>query len=58
MAAAELGAPSMAACGLAVTAGPVVVVSFEDAPARIAHRLTWVATIGARLPNSPNDPKG
>ena len=41
VAAAELGAPSMAACGLAVTAGPVVVVSFEDAPARIAHRLTW-----------------
>ena len=41
VAAAELGAPSMAACGLAVAAGPVVVVSFEDAPARIAHRLTW-----------------
>ena len=33
--------PSMAACGLAVAAGPVVVVSYEDAPARIAHRLTW-----------------
>ena len=41
VAAAELGAPSMAACGLAVAAGPVVVVSFEDSPARIAHRLTW-----------------
>ena len=41
VAAAELGAPSMAVCGLAVAAGPVVVVSYEDAPARIAHRLTW-----------------
>ena len=41
VAGAELGAASRAACGLAVAAGPVVVVSFEDAPARIAHRLTW-----------------
>ena len=41
VAAAELGALSMAACGLAVAAGPVLVVSYEDAPARIAHRLTW-----------------
>ena len=39
--AADFNRPSMAACGLAVTAGPVVLVSFEDAPARIAHRLTW-----------------
>ena len=41
VAAAELGAASRPACGLAVAAGPVVVVSFEDAPARIAHRLKW-----------------
>ena len=39
--AADFNRPSMAACGLAVTAGPVVLVSYEDAPARIAHRLTW-----------------
>ena len=42
VAAAELGAASRSACGLAVAAGPVVVVSFEDAPARIAHRLRWM----------------
>ena len=30
-----------AACGLAVAAGPVVVLSYEDSPARIARRLTW-----------------
>ena len=41
VAAADFDRASMAACGLAVAAGPVVVVSFEDAPARIAHRLTW-----------------
>ena len=41
VAAADFDRPSMAACGLAVAAGPVVVVSYEDAPARIAHRLTW-----------------
>ena len=29
-------------CGLRVAPGPVVVVSYEDAPARIAHRLTWM----------------
>ena len=40
--AAELGADYGAACGLRVAAGPVVLVSFEDAPARIAHRLTWM----------------
>ena len=42
VAAAELGAASRSACGLAVAAGPVVVMSFEDAPARIAHRLRWM----------------
>ena len=42
VAAAELGAASRTACGLAVAAGPVVVVSFEDTPARIAHRLRWM----------------
>ncbi len=41
VAGAELGAASMAACGLAVAAGPVVLASFEDAPARIAQRLKW-----------------
>ena len=41
VAAADFDRASMAACGLAVAAGPVVVVSYEDAPARIAHRLTW-----------------
>ena len=41
VAAANFDRASMAACGLAVAAGPVVVVSYEDAPARIAHRLTW-----------------
>ena len=41
VAAADFDRASMAACGLAVSAGPVVVVSYEDAPARIAHRLTW-----------------
>jgi len=30
-----------AACGLRVAAGPVVVVSYEDSPARIAARLAW-----------------
>ena len=28
-------------CGLRVTPGPVALVSYEDAPARIAHRLKW-----------------
>ena len=42
VAAAELGVASRAACGLAVAAGPVAVVSFEDAPARIAYRLRWM----------------
>ena len=42
VAAAELGTASLPACGLAVAAGPVVLVSFEDAPVRIAHRLTWM----------------
>ena len=41
VAAADLGAPFGAACGLRVAPGPVVLVSFEDSPARIAHRLTW-----------------
>ena len=30
------------ACGLRMAAGPVVLVSYEDAPARIAHRLRWM----------------
>ena len=29
------------ACGLRVAAGPVVMVSYEDSPVRIAHRLAW-----------------
>ena len=42
VAAADLGAASGDACGLSVAAGPVVVVSYEDSPARIAHRLKWM----------------
>ena len=41
VAGAELGAASMAACGLAVAVGPVVVVNFEDSAPRIAHGLKW-----------------
>ena len=33
------GSPDGAACGLRVRQGPVVLVSYEDAPGRIAHRL-------------------
>ena len=40
--AAELGADCGTACGLRVAAGPVLLVSFEDAPSRIAHRLAWM----------------
>ena len=40
-AAADLGLPFGAACGLRATPGPVVLVSYEDAPARIAARLRW-----------------
>ena len=40
--AADLGAPFGAACGLRVAPGPVVLVSYEDAPTRIAHRLRWM----------------
>ena len=40
--AAALGADYGAACGLRVAAGPVLLVSYEDAPARIAHRLRWM----------------
>jgi len=40
--AAELVADYGAACGLRVMPGPVLLVSFEDAPARIAHRLAWM----------------
>ena len=40
--AAELGADCGLACGLRVMAGPVLLVSFEDATARIAHRLAWM----------------
>ena len=39
---AEHGTESSSACGLSVAAGPVAVVSFEDAPVRIAHRLKWM----------------
>ena len=42
-AAADLGLPFGASCGLRVTPGPVVLVSYEDAPARIAARLRWAA---------------
>ena len=35
-------APYGTACGLRVMAGPVALVSYEDAPARIAHRLRWI----------------
>ena len=35
------GRPYGAACGLRVSPGPVALVSFEDAPPRIAHRLKW-----------------
>lgn len=41
VAGADLDAAYRPACGLRVAAGPVVVVSYEDAPARIADRLTW-----------------
>ena len=40
--AADTGQNYGAACGLRVISGPVVLVSYEDAPARIAHRLTWM----------------
>ena len=40
--AADMGQNYGAACGLRVISGPVVLVSYEDAPARIAHRLTWM----------------
>ena len=42
VAAAEMGAPLGAVCGLCVSPGPVAMVSYEDAPSRIAHRLTWM----------------
>ena len=42
-AAADLGLPFGAACGLRAVPGPVVLVSYEDAPARIAARLRWSA---------------
>ena len=45
--AAECGADCGSACGLRVTAGPVLLVSFEDAPARIAHRLARMNDDGA-----------
>jgi len=45
--AAILSQPYGAACGLRVAAGPVVLVSYEDAPARIAHRLRWMHPGGA-----------
>ena len=33
--------PYGTACGLRVATGPVVMVSYEDSPVRIAHRLAW-----------------
>ena len=41
LAATAVGADYGAACGLRVVPGPVVVVSYEDAPVRIAQRLKW-----------------
>lgn len=43
-AAAADGRPYYPACGLAVAAGPVLLVSFEDSPQRIAHRAAWMST--------------
>ena len=42
VAGADLGQRFGRACGIRVAAGPVVLVSYEDAPTRIAHRLTWM----------------
>ena len=42
-AAADLGLPFGAACGLRAAPGPVVLVSYEDAPTRIVARLHWSA---------------
>ena len=42
-AATDLGLPFGAACGLRAAPGPVVLVSYEDAPARITARLRWSA---------------
>ena len=52
VAAADFDRASMAACGLAVAAGPVVVVSFEDAPARRPAMGRSVAS-GARSGRAP-----
>ena len=41
VAAASMDRAYLPSCGLAVAAGPVVVVSYEDSPARIAQRLKW-----------------
>ena len=34
--------PYGAACGLRVAPGPVYLISYEDSPVRIAHRLQWM----------------
>ena len=34
--------PFGAACGLRVAPGPVYLISYEDSPVRIAHRLKWM----------------
>ena len=39
---AAVGAPTRPVCGLRRAAGPVVLISYEDAPARLADRLTWI----------------
>ena len=53
---AELAAPSVPACGLRVASGPVALVSYEDAPARIAHRLRWAnhGTVPAAVHLAPD----
>ena len=39
-------------CGFRIRRGPVVIVSYEDAPARMAHRLRWYADDGSAAWNS------
>jgi len=45
----DLGNPSGAACGLRVAAGPVAVVSYEDAPADIGRRLARMGDLPERV---------
>ena len=52
--AAAAGSDYYSACGLRVTAGAVVMVSYEDSPQRLAQRLAWInSTIPPRLYLSP-----